>query len=143
MLLCDVKPVECAGVEKKDVAFAHIKTSFRNNSVQVTGTNIGAWFGMRDINASGLTIEKVKGHFVNRRSFRSRIQVAQGINMGRAMVAHQKSPGLVGESAFEVLDRFLMQMVFPDHGLEVPWVDMHSLIDLLGKVDHSGHRFAS
>src|SRR5258708_19405317 len=95
ILLCAVTPVECAGVEKKDVAFAHIKTSFRNNSVQVTGTNIGAWFGMRDINASGLTIEKVKGHFVNRRSFGPRIQVSQASTMVRALFALHNSPRLL------------------------------------------------
>src|SRR5260370_8256649 len=76
ILLCAVKPVECAGVEKKDVALAHIKTSFRNNSVQVTSTNRGAWFGMRDINARGITIEEVEGHRVYGWGFGARIEVA-------------------------------------------------------------------
>src|SRR5947209_2415442 len=34
-------------------------------------------------------------------------------------------------------------MVFPYDGLQMPWVDMHSLLNLLREVNEPGHRFAS
>ena len=59
-----------------------------DNLVDISGTDVSARLFMRDIDTGGIAIEQIEGHFINRRSLRAGIQVAQGIDMGRAMIAH-------------------------------------------------------
>jgi hypothetical protein len=49
--------------------------------------------------------------------------VAQGVSVRRPMGAQQQAIGGVRESSFEVLHYLLVEMVVPDHGLEVSGVN--------------------
>jgi hypothetical protein len=67
--------------------------------------------------------------------------VTQGIDVSRSVVAHEWAFGLVSETPFEVIFCFPMLMVVPDHGFKMPRIDVHPLVDLLGEVDQSRHKF--
>src|SRR6266487_7025943 len=138
-----MKAIERTSVEEQDVAFTDIGAEPGDSLVDISGTDVSAWFFMRDIDAGGITIEKIEGHFINRRSLSARVQVAQGIYMGRAMIAHQEAPGLIGKAALKVLRCLLVRMMFLYKGLQMPWVDIHSLVNFLREVNEPGHRFAS
>src|SRR5260370_18076354 len=138
-----MQAIECAGVEKKYVTFAHIQPSFRHNSIQIISIDVAARLCMRDINAGGLGIEEVERHLIDGGSLWPRIQMAEGIDMCRAMIAHQQTPRLIRETTFEILDRLLMKMVLPDHGFQMAWIDLHTLINFLTKIDDPGHRLTS
>src|SRR5260370_6725352 len=138
-----MKPIECARIEEQDITFADISTRPGDSLIDIGSIDIGAWVLVGDIDARSITIEKVEGHLLNRGGFRMRIQVAQGIDMGRAMIAHQEAPGLIGKAALKVLRCLLVRMMFPYDGLQMPWVDIHSLVNLLREVNEPRHRFAS
>ena len=69
--------------------------------------------------------------------------MTEGIHMRWAVIAHQQSARLIGKTALEILHRLLMQVVFPDDGFQMAWIDLHTLINFLTKIDHSGHRLTS
>src|SRR6266702_147286 len=110
-----MQAIERAGVEKEYVTFAHIQASFRHNSIQIISIDVSARLCMRNINAGGLTIEQVERHLIDGWCLRTRIQVAEGIDMCRAVIAHQKPTRLIGKASLEILHRLLVQMVFPNH----------------------------
>src|SRR6266702_96722 len=122
---------------------AHISTRPGDSLIDIGSIDIGAWFLVRDIDACSITIEKVEGHLLNRGGFRTRVQVAQGIYVGRAMIAHQEAPGLIGKASLKVLRCLLVRMMFPYDSLQMSWVDIHSLVKFLREVNEPGHRFAS
>src|SRR5712691_12028165 len=105
-----MQAIERAGVEKKYVTFAHIQSSFRHNSIQIISIDVAARLCMRNINAGGLTIEQVERHLIDGWCLRTRIQVAEGIDMCRAVIAHQKPTRLIGKASFKVFHSLFMCM---------------------------------
>src|SRR6266699_3064845 len=109
-----MKPIECTGVEEQNITFAYISARLGNSLFDVRSTDISAWFLVGNINAGSITIEQIERHCLNRGGFRARIKVAQGIDVSRAMIAHQKTSGLVGEASLKVLYRLFVCMMFPN-----------------------------
>src|SRR5260370_39760146 len=98
-----MKPIECARIEEQDITFADISTRPGDSLIDIGSIDIGGWVLVGDIDARSITIEKVEGHLLNRGGFRMRIQVAHGIAMGLAMIAHQEAPGVMRKAALKVL----------------------------------------
>src|SRR6266566_2499155 len=112
-----METVECARIEQQNIAFAHISAAFGNHLINVGSADIGAWFLVGDIDTGSFAIKQIEGHLVYGRRFRSRIQVAEGIYMRRAMIAHHEASGLVREPSLEVFNRLFVRMMFPYDGL--------------------------
>jgi hypothetical protein len=96
---------------------------------------------VRDVDTGGVPVEKIEIHLVDRGGVFARIQVAQGIDMGRPVIAHQQALGPVGEAPLKVFLCFPVLMVVPEDGFEVPGIDIHPLVDLLREVNQSRHKF--
>src|SRR5215218_4124325 len=95
---------------------------------------------MRGVDAGRVPVEEVEIHLIYREGILARIQVAQGIDVSRSVVAHEEALGPVRETSLEVFFCLPMLMVVPDHSLEVPGIDVHPLVDLLGEVEQSRHK---
>ena len=70
----------------------------------------------------------------------SRVKMAEGVNMRRAMVTEHQPKTLVGKVAVEEATGFLVRVVLPHHGSYMPRVYRHSLIDLLRQIHDSRRR---
>src|SRR4029079_15442147 len=95
---------------------------------------------VRDVEAGPVAPEDVERHLVDRRCALARVEVAERVDVRRAVVADRDPEALVGEVALEVRGGVLVTVVLPHLRLEVAGVHRHALVDLLRQIDQRTHR---
>ena len=144
-VLCRVLPraPEALGrprAQQEHVSLAQFGGRLPRRALQVLGGDVLARRDVGDVQAGAVSAERLQPHAVDRGRVRTAVEVAERVDVRRAVVAQQQREALVGEVAVEVRRRVLVCVVLPDDGLLVARVHGHPLVDLLGQVDEARHR---